>query len=108
MLFDLMSHPISKINQVLPICMPTSSSIHIMSSLVNKRNNHIKKKDYQIFTGESCEAKDSKLHRQSTRGCLRLAPSSGLHTSSSSEQRFSKGEYTYGWFSASGRISRIG
>jgi hypothetical protein len=45
----------------------------------------------------------SKLHRQSTGSCVRLAPSSGHHTSSSSsEEQFSKGEHTYGWSSASG------
>jgi hypothetical protein len=34
-----LSHPVSKTNQVLPICMPGSSSIHIVTSLVNNRNN---------------------------------------------------------------------
>jgi hypothetical protein len=34
-----MSHPVSKMNQVLPICMSGSSSIHIVTSLVNNRNN---------------------------------------------------------------------
>jgi hypothetical protein len=36
---DQMSHPVSKTNQVLAICMPGSSSIHIVTSLVNNRNN---------------------------------------------------------------------
>jgi hypothetical protein len=34
-----LSHPFSKTNQVLPICMPGSSSIHIVTKLVNGRNN---------------------------------------------------------------------
>jgi hypothetical protein len=38
-LIPLLSHPVSKTNQVLPICMPGSSSIHIVTSLVNNRNN---------------------------------------------------------------------
>jgi hypothetical protein len=33
------SHPVSKTNQVQAICMPGSSSIHIVTSLVNNRNN---------------------------------------------------------------------
>jgi hypothetical protein len=36
---ERLSHPVSKPNQVLPICMPGSSSIHIVTSLVNNRNN---------------------------------------------------------------------
>jgi hypothetical protein len=35
----IVSHPVFKTNQVLPICMPGSSSIHIVTSLVNNRNN---------------------------------------------------------------------
>jgi hypothetical protein len=38
-LIPLLSHPVSKTNQVLAICMPGSSSIHIATSLVNNRNN---------------------------------------------------------------------
>jgi hypothetical protein len=34
-----LSHPIFKTNQVLRICMPGSSSIHIVTSLVNNKNN---------------------------------------------------------------------
>jgi hypothetical protein len=36
---ECLSHPIFKTNQVLPICMPGSSFIHIVTSLVNNRNN---------------------------------------------------------------------
>jgi hypothetical protein len=36
---DAVSHPVFKTNQVLPICMPGSSSIHIVTSSVNNRNN---------------------------------------------------------------------
>jgi NH3-dependent NAD+ synthetase len=38
-LVALLSHPVFQTNQVLPICMPGSSSIHIVTSLVNNRNN---------------------------------------------------------------------
>jgi hypothetical protein len=38
-LIPLLSHPVFKTNQVLPICMPRSSFIHIVTSLVNNRNN---------------------------------------------------------------------
>jgi hypothetical protein len=38
-LIPLPSHPVSKTNQVLPICMSGSSSIHIVTSLVNNINN---------------------------------------------------------------------
>jgi hypothetical protein len=94
----MVSNPVSKTNQVLPICMPRSSFIHIVTSLVNNGNNITKRKRssdiYSRIQGSKC----LKLHRQSAEGFVRLAPS-GLHTPSP-EQRFSKGEYTYGWYSA--------
>jgi hypothetical protein len=49
-----LSHPVYKTNQVLPICMPGSSSMHIVTSLVNNRNNIMYRKgDYHRFTAES-------------------------------------------------------
>ena len=65
---------------------------------MNNRNNITwRKRDLQQNSGKQ----KFQTSQASTRGYIRLALSSKLQTPSSSEQRFSKGEYTYGWYSAS-------
>ena len=64
---------------------------------MNNRNNITwRKRDLQQNSGKQ----KLQTSQASTGGYVRLAPSSKLQTPSS-EQRFSKGEYTYGWYSVS-------
>jgi hypothetical protein len=57
-----------------PICMPGSSFMHIVTYKCIQKQYHVKKeKDYQRFTLNPGN-EGSKLHRQSTGGCVRLAP----------------------------------
>jgi hypothetical protein len=82
--------------------MPGSGSIHIVTSLVNNRNNITKRKEIIRDLQQNPEKQRLQTSQAIDWGCVHLAPSFGHHTpsSSSSEQRFSKDEYTYGWYSA--------
>jgi hypothetical protein len=57
-----------------PICMPGSSFMHIVTYKWIQKQNHIRKREnYQRFT-LYLGNEGIKLHRQSTGGCVRLAP----------------------------------
>jgi hypothetical protein len=85
----LVSHPVFKDKtKCITICMSGSSSIHIVTSLVNNQQQYHEKriKRLQTYPGN----KDSKLHRQSTVGCAGLELSivfERLHITFSSEQQ---------------------
>jgi hypothetical protein len=71
----LLSHPIfPKETKCKPICMPGSSFMHIVTYKCIQKQYHVKKKgDYQRFTLYPGN-EGSKHHRQSTGGCVLLAP----------------------------------
>jgi hypothetical protein len=87
------THPIFKDKtECITICMPGSSSIHIVTSSVNNQQQYHEKriqktKNYQSYTAYPGN-EDSKLHRQLTGGCVGLELSiifKRLHITFSSE-----------------------
>jgi hypothetical protein len=64
----------SKETKCITICMSGSSFIHIVTYKWIQKQYHVKKeKDYQSITLDAGN-EGFKYHRQSTRGCVRLAP----------------------------------
>jgi hypothetical protein len=63
-----------KKTKCITICMPESSFMHIVTYKCIPKQYHVKKeKDYQRFTLNPRNG-GTKLHKQSTGGCVRLAP----------------------------------
>jgi hypothetical protein len=63
-----------KKTKCIPICMPGSSFMHIVTYKLIQKQYHVRKKrDYQRFTLNP-RNEGSKHHRKSTGGCVRLAP----------------------------------
>jgi hypothetical protein len=93
---------ISKKTKCKPICMSGSSFMHVVTNKCIQKQYHVKKeKDYQrfmLYPGNE----GSKHHRQSTGGCVRLAPATSLQQLHSSflllsNIVYSKGEH---WLSS--------
>ena len=94
--------------ECITICMTRSSFIYIETLLVNNQQQYHEKErnttnkwlsEYTAYPGN----KGFKLHRQSTGDCVRLELSNifnRLHHNFLFWTAVSKGEYTYGWYSA--------